>query len=195
MSADEVDLTQFFTPAEVLYDNHCDECLNYSFRPTPSKLFSRMQRAGAMEVCGSMDTLYLQATCLRPILARKIDELLRACPAASRIGGSVQTPLKKAARAVQKVLRVYGNDCSLLLDICREAMVFDELDHLHAMLLRLEQDAEVKIVRIINRLDVRYDSALSSGYRDVMINIQLQTRETQALNVHHHIAEIQVPKP
>ena len=188
----EVDLTQFFAPRDVLYDNHCDVYMNYSFRPNHIKLFSRMQRAGAMDVCGAIDTLYLQATCLRPFLARKIDALLRACPNASRINGAVQAPLKTATRAVQKTLRVYGNDCSLLLDICREAMVFDELDHLHAMLLSLEQDADVKIVRIKNRLDLAYDGALSSGYRDVMINIRLETPETHALNVHHHIAELQL---
>ena len=171
--ADEVDLTRFFARSDMLYDNPCDVAMNYSFRPNPVKLYSRRQRDGAMEVCGAIDTLYLQATCLRPILTRKLDELVGACPYASRIGGSLQTPLKDAARAVQKALRVYGNDCSLLLDICREVLIFDELDHLHAMLLSLEEDPDVVIVRIKNRLDLDYNSALSSGYRDVMINIRL----------------------
>jgi hypothetical protein len=190
--ADEVDLTQFFAPADVLYDNLCDVAMNYSFRPNPVKLYSRRQREGAMEVCGAIDTLYLQAACLRPILSRKLDALVCASRHASRIGGSLQTPLKDAARAVQKALRVYGNDCSLLLDICRELLVFDELEHLYDMLLSLEEDAELKIVRIKNRLDDADDGAESSGYRDVMINIRLQNRETTALNVHHHIAELQL---
>jgi hypothetical protein len=104
----------------------------------------------------------------------------------------LKTPLKNPVRAVQKVLRVYGSDCSLLVDICREIMVFDDLPDLIDMLHRLQEDAEVMIVRVKNRLSPEYDSALSAGYRDVMINIKLQTRETIALNVHHHIAELQL---
>jgi len=191
-SADEVDLMRFFAPAEVLYDNHCDAYMNYAFRPNPIKLFSRMQREGTMEVCRSIDTLYLQATCLRPFLARKMDQLMRENACLPGTLGFAQTSLKKPTRTVQKAVRVYGDDCSLLLDICRGVMVFDGLDHLHGMLRRLERDPEVNIVRIKNRLDKGYDSALSWGYRDVMINVQLKTLETQALNVHHHIAELQL---
>ena len=194
-SVDEVDLSQFFaTPADVLYDNSCDSCMCYYFKPyeDPMKRYSREKRDGTLEVCRSIDSLYLQATCLRPILQRKLEQLVGACSNACRIGGSLQTPLKDPARAVQKALRVYGNDCSLLIDICREIMVFNDLPDLVDMLHRLQEDAEVMIVRVKNRLNPEYDSALSSGYRDVMINIKLQTRETIALNVHHHSAELQL---
>ena len=194
-SVDEVDLSQFFaTPADVLYDNSCDSCMFYYFKPyeDPMKRYSREKRDGTLEVCRSIDSLYLQATCLRPILQRKLEQLVGACSNACRIGGSLQTPLKDPARAVQKALRVYGNDCSLLIDICREIMVFNDLPDLVDMLHRLQEDAEVMIVRVKNRLNPEYDSALSSGYRDVMINIKLQTRETIALNVHHHSAELQL---
>ena len=41
-------------------------------------------------------------------------------------------------------------------------------------------------------LDPCYDSALSSGYRDVMINICIKTPETKSLGVQHHVAELQL---
>ena len=104
----------------------------------------------------------------------------------------MQTPLKDPARAVQKVLRVYDNDVSLLMDICREVLVFHDLHDLNAVLHGIQEDAEVKIMRVKNRLDPAYDSALSSGYRDVIINIRLQTREAISLNLHHHIVELQL---
>ena len=194
-SMDEVDLSQFFaTPADVLYENFYDSCMCYYLKPyeDPMKKYSRERRDGTLEVCRAIDSLYLQATCLRPIMQRKLEQLVGACSNACRIGGSLKTPLKNPVRAVQKVLRVYGSDCSLLVDICREIMVFDDLPDLIDMLHRLQEDAEVMIVRVKNRLSPEYDSALSAGYRDVMINIKLQTRETIALNVHHHIAELQL---
>jgi hypothetical protein len=197
-SQDEVVLSQFFAaPVEVLYDNSCDSCIDYYFtffRPIedPIKMYSRRQLEGNLEVCRSIDSLYLQATCLRPILQRKLEQLVSAYPNACRVGGSLQTPLKDPARAVQKVLRVYDNDVSLLMDICREVLVFNDLHDLNAVLHGIQEDAEVNIMRIKNRLDPAYDSALSSGYRDVMINIRLQTPEAISLNLHHHIVELQL---
>jgi hypothetical protein len=196
-SQDEVDLTQFFaSPVEVLYGNSCDSCMDYYLRPLrledPIKMYSRRQLEGTLEVCRSIDSLYLQATCLRPILQRKLEQLVSAYPNACRVGGSLQTPLKDPARAVQKALRVYANDVSLLMDICREVLVFHDLHDLHAVLHGIQEDAEVKIMRVKNRLDPAYDSALSCGYRDVKINIRLETRETVSLNLHHHIVELQL---
>jgi hypothetical protein len=63
---------------------------------------------------------------------------------------------------------------------------------LRGMLQMLRQDPEVAIVRIKNRLDPQYDSSLSAGYRDLMINLQIRNEETTLLNVQHHIAEIQL---
>ena len=56
----------------------------------------------------------------------------------------------------------------------------------------LHQDPEIVIVRIKNRLDPEYDSSQSAGYRDVMINLQIQNEETVRLNVQNHIAELQL---
>ena len=119
-----------------------------------------------LRVCRSIDTLFQQATCLGPILQRKMEAYVGTTPHACRIGGSLQTPLKEPLRAVQKTQRVYGGDCSRLLDICRELLVFDVLEDLVVMLDRLRQDPEIEIVRIKNRLDPNYNaSLLSAGYR------------------------------
>jgi len=119
-----------------------------------------------LRACRSIDTLFQQAACLRPILQRKMEAYVGTTPHACRIGGSLQTPLKEPLRAVQKTQRVYGGDCSRLLDICRELLVFDVLEDLVVMLDRLRQDPEIEIVRIKNRLDPNYNaSLLSAGYR------------------------------
>ena len=56
----------------------------------------------------------------------------------------------------------------------------------------LIKDPEIVIVRIKNRLDPGYNSSLSAGYRDLMINLQIRNEETCLLHVQHHIAEIQL---
>ena len=137
----------------------------------------------------SIDTLYQQAACLRPVLQRKIAGCLAASTAVSPLRAS---PLKGTERAIQKTLRCYGGDCGRLLDVCREILVFDTLLDLIAMLQTLRDDPDVKIMRIKNRLDPNYDSAESAGYRDVLVNICIDNAETSSLNVHYHVAELQL---
>lgn len=56
----------------------------------------------------------------------------------------------------------------------------------------IQQDAEIQILRIKNRLDPSYDSAQSAGYRDVLINIRLATAESYTLGVNAHVCELQL---
>ena len=88
--------------------------------------------------------------------------------------------------------RCYGGDCSLLFDVCRELLVCDTLQDLTAILQTLRDDPDVLIMRIKNRLDPDYDSAASAGYRDVLVNICIDNEETSSINVHHHVAELQL---
>ena len=80
---------------------------------------------------------------------------------------------------------------SRLLDICRELLVFETLQDLVAMLDQLQQDPDVVIVRIKNRLDPAYDTS-ASAYRDVMVNLRIENDETMGMNVQHHVAELQL---
>lgn len=89
-----------------------------------------------LKLVTSMDLLFQQAACLRPVLQRKVEYYMSMMPegvdrgwriAPMRLGDS-DTPhmaLKSPERAVQKTMRCYGGDCSKLVDICRDALVFD----------------------------------------------------------------------
>ena len=181
----------------MLFENRFDFFVNVTTSISkPRDIFSmRMNLQGngsVLKICTSLDSLYQQAHCLRPILQKKVEQHVGATPNASRIGGTLQTPLKDPIRAVEKTHRVYGDDSSLLLDVCRELLVFEDLSDLVAMLKRLRQDPELIIMRIKNRLDLRYDSGLSAGYRDVVLNVRIENSESVNLNVSHHIAELQL---
>jgi len=195
------DMQAILQHQEMLFDNRCDFVVNVYTQQTarmkrPTGVFStRSNWPGAtsvLKVCTSMDSLFQHASCLRPILQKKIEQLVGSTPSACRIGGTMQTPLKEPVRAVEKGHRVYGDDCSLLLDVCRELLVFDEIEDLVGMLRRLHQDPEIVILRIKNRLDPAYKSSDSAGYRDVMLNVLIQNSESTKLNVSYHVAEIQL---
>lgn len=139
-----------------------------------------------------IDMLFQQAVCLRPALQRKLMELMADTPHASRVSAAMETPLKSHHRAVEKTLLCYGGDCSFLVDVCRDMMVFERVDDISEMLDRMRQDPQIKIVRIKNRLEPSYDSSLSAGYRDVMLNIKLDNSESRGLGIQNHVAEIQL---
>ena len=94
------------------------------------------QKRRELKLITSMDLLFQQAACLRPVLQRKVEYFMSMMPegvargwsiAPMRLGDS-DTPhmaLKRPERAVQKTMRCYGGDCSKLVDICRDALVFD----------------------------------------------------------------------
>ena len=101
---------------------------------------------------------------------------------------SLNTPL----RAAQKAIVCYDNDCSRLLDVCRGGVVLEDDGLIPIMVQRLRLHPEIKIVRIKNRLDPQWDDKLSAGYRNVMLNVCINSPETRRLNVDHHVAEIQL---
>eukprot|EP00802_Teleaulax_amphioxeia_P030289 Tamp_32791.p1 GENE.Tamp_32791~~Tamp_32791.p1 ORF type:complete len:105 (-),score=14.41 Tamp_32791:88-402(-) len=59
------------------------------------------------------------------------------------------------------------------------------------MLERLQNDPDLVIMRIKNRLDPNYDTS-ASAYRDVMVNLRIENSETVSMNVQHHIVELQL---
>lgn len=181
----------------MLFENRIDAFVNVSNSIRyPRRFFSMRTKSqhqgGMLQICTSLDSLYQQARCLRPILQKKVEQHVGATPNASRIGGTLQTPLKDPLRAVEKCHRVYGDDASLLLDVCRELLVFQDLTDLLAMVKRLRQDPELIIVRIKNRLDPEYNSENSAGYRDVLVNVRIENHESIKLNVKYHVAELQL---
>ena len=89
-------------------------------------------------------------------------------------GGKVRwiTP-KSCKRAIEKAVRSYHNDVSLLTDMARQCLVYETPAQLADALRAIYQDPEVRVVRVKNRLSTLYDATPTAGYRDVLVNITL----------------------
>jgi len=162
-------------------------------------------------VC-SLDQLCAQATGLDPILRAKVQEwALRARGHFRRAGGEgteafvlwedvCDSPerrkvvqwgkLKGVGRAVEKLIRSYGEDVSRLLDVCRQSIIFDSVGDVADCLQLILSDPDVSVVRLRNRLDPGYDSAQSAGYRDVSLNLRLSTPDSAGLGLDTHVCEV-----
>lgn len=160
----------------------------------------------------SLDQLFVQATCLMPLLMDKVCKWAAGCrglfPRAG-IGGesaaeayALYNPaahrtfkwcgLKSAHRAIEKVIRAYGQDVSRLLDVCRQAIVFETLRDLAACLGTIADDDDVVVLRVKNRYDPAYDAEASWGYRDVNINLRFRSPTALMLGVSSHVCELQL---
>jgi len=101
-------------------------------------------------------------------------------------------PLKTHERSLEKLLRVYMDDVSRLVDITRYQIVFEDLSDLTMCLGQIAIDPHVRIERIKNRMHPSYKSRLTAGYRDVNINIKCLHPAAVALGVDGHVCEIQL---
>ena len=159
----------------------------------------------------SLDQLYVQAACVEPILLHKVKEWALAsggsfpCRMASGAVAYVRwegtdassshfkwCQLKSTQRAIEKVIRSYGEDASRLVDVCRQCIVFDDLQGVSACLSKIAADTDVKLLRVKNRLDLAYNASLSGGYRDVNINLRFTTPAAALLGVETHVCELQL---
>ncbi len=76
--------------------------------------------------------------------------------------------------------------------MCRQSIVFKKISDLISCLQSLIEDKEVIILRIKNRLDRDYDASCSAGYRDVGLNLRIDSAETVQLGVQMHVCEVQL---
>ena len=83
-------------------------------------------------------------------------------------------------------------DVSLLVDLCRQSIVFDDLQNLAACLEAISSDPEARVVRVKNRFDPSYDGNETAGYRSVSLNLKLVTSATIDLGVDLHVCELQL---
>ena len=83
-------------------------------------------------------------------------------------------------------------DVSALLDLCRQSIVFQDLKDIAVCLSVIKADSEVKVLRVKNRYDMRHQSSISAGYRDVGINLQIKTKQTRDAGTDNHICELQL---
>jgi hypothetical protein len=83
-------------------------------------------------------------------------------------------------------------DVSLLLDICRQTIVYESVAALTAGLLAISADKDVVLVRVKNRMLVEDPAKETAGYRDVAINIRLVNEDARKLGIETHVAEVQL---
>ena len=161
----------------------------------------------------SLDQLYVQAAFVQPILVHKVKQwaagrggcLPNATPGESisfvrfESGDAAEDALslrfcdlKSPGRAIEKLVRSYGQDTSRLLDVCRQAIAFEGMQDMADCLNAIGSDPEVRIVRIKNRYTPGYDAAQSGGYRDVLLNLQICTPEALLFGVEAHVCELQL---
>jgi hypothetical protein len=159
---------------------HCSLCHLTQARSTRSVV--------KWEPIASLDQLFSQAACLDVLLRKKVRELALISNGLFPIpqkdgdwkvlfcrykdfvsipgcGEIAWTAVKSPERALEKLLRSYGNDPSRLLDLCREGIVFNTVEDLVCCVRALLNDEEIRVVRIKNRLDMDVDSALAAGFR------------------------------
>ncbi len=79
-----------------------------------------------------------------------------------------------------------------MVDVCRQCLVFRDGRGLVACLREMAEDPQIALVRVKNRLDPAYDPAASAGYRDVLVNLRVETVETEGLCVAGHVCEVQL---
>ena len=103
-----------------------------------------------------------------------------------------QGSLKRVDRMVEKCLRVYKGKIAMLCDIVRQCIVFEAVDDLCRAIEVLNDDEEVEVVRIKNRLATNYDSQQSFSYRDVLVNLRINSPLTRELGVFKHVCELQL---
>jgi hypothetical protein len=78
------------------------------------------------------------------------------------------------------------------VDICRKQIIFEQPEDLLACAKLVLADPELQIVRVKNRFERSYNSAMSVGYRDVCFNLHIVTPDTQRLGLDTHVCELQL---
>lgn len=100
--------------------------------------------------------------------------------------------IKRVERSVEKLTRVYGEDVSRLVDVCRQSVVFESIGSLRHCLDAIHNDPGVLVVRVKNRLSRKFNAAESAGFRNVALNLLIVTPEAAELGVDTHVCEVQL---
>ena len=84
----------------------------------------------------------------------------------------------------------HTQDVSRLVDVCRQAIVFDDIADVTACVTLISNDSDVRILRVKNRFTG--SASVSGGYRDVLLNLCVVTDAARALGVERHVCEVQL---
>ena len=88
--------------------------------------------------------------------------------------------VKSSERSIKKLQRSYECDVSRLLDCCRQTIVFDSPSNLYSALKAIRADKEIKMVRIKNMLNEKFDSWRTDGFRYIDAAFFTAEREKRA---------------
>ena len=137
---------------------------------------------------------------LQPEAYRSLDELFAAARVAKAdldkmvvqiadrtSGKGLVAPLKKQARAAQKVAGKYGGDMRQLNDVARASIMYDSVDDLYEGLQRIGKEKGVRIVNIKDSFaNVRINPATGnpSAYHDVQLILMMPNEHRVELQLH-----------
>jgi len=101
--------------------------------------------------------------------------------------------IKSPQRAIEKAFQTYCGDVSRLLDITRQTIYFQEIEHISTCLGSIWHDEEIMVERIKNRMDPE-DSVtrMYGSYRDIMLNIRIVNDKTKDLKIDKHVCEVRL---
>jgi len=100
--------------------------------------------------------------------------------------------VKSVRRSIEKATRSYKKDVSRLVDICRQSIYFERMEHLLQCLHVMSADSDVCIMRLKNRFDPDLDTASSAGFRNLAINLRIRTSQAMDLALEAHVCEVQL---
>ncbi len=100
--------------------------------------------------------------------------------------------LKQEERAIEKVIRCYGEDVSRLVDVCRQSIVFAEVDQLAACFELIASDPAAELMRVKNRMSLGLDGRESAGFRNVSMNLRIRDEDAKSFGVDTHVCELQL---
>jgi hypothetical protein len=157
----------------------------------------------------SLDLLYAQAMLINPIFQTKVQQIALASSGLFLVtlGSDRNDPnisftpacdwhrkgnLKRVDRVIEKVVRSYKGDVSRICDIVRQCIAFDAVNDICRAIQAIDTDPEIRVVRIKNRMSPLYDARLSCGYRDVLLNVCIDSPLTRKLGLFKHVCELQL---
>ncbi|KAJ1477114.1 hypothetical protein T484DRAFT_1963970, partial [Baffinella frigidus] len=159
----------------------------------------------AREAHGDIDLLFDEAAMVQAESQEWSTE-----PDSSRAGLALERgPVKRPARALQKLVRLYGRDVAMLTDLVRCTVIAEDLRQVEALMEALEARSVVglaeaekrgrgggegnpvldksqgertmRITAIKNRFDESYDDDKSGGYRDLSLNVEVGWRMEEGM--------------
>lgn len=144
--------------------------------------------AKPLQVFGDLVSLFSQAHQLNKHYQQCVKDWSQGIPGAY----PKEAPVKRRARAIEKLYRSYSGDSRKLIDLVRSSIVFDSLESLIAVLKRIRDDERVAILQVKNRLSLEFNSKLSAGYRNVALSLILVDDFTAENDIELHICELQL---